>query len=109
VFGISVSLFGAKEINRFTSPSGDNEIVILEGGFIDAYYYAYPVKYKWFYQSQKNGFVSKHDNWGEAKIESEVEWIDKNTAIVTIIIIGFDIPNSGTNPNDKILVTFDPV
>ena len=93
-----------EEIKRFTSPAGKNQVVILQGGFIDAVYYAYPVEFKWFYKEQENGYVSKHDDWGGAEIS--IDWVNDNKAIVRVIS-EFAIANEGTNPNDEIVVEFD--
>jgi len=95
--------FENREIKKFTSPTGKNELVVFESGFIDAIYYAYPVKCKWFYQEQENGYVSNHDDWGGA--EAKVDWVTDNKAIVKFMS-GFEIPNEGTNPNNEIIVEF---
>ena len=85
------------------SPSGKNQVVVLEGGFIDAIYSAYPKVAGFMYQSQDNGHVSKHDCWGGAKIE--VEWESDDIAIVKVITEGHQ-PNSGSNKDDIIIVSF---
>ena len=86
------------------SPNGKNSLVVFEGGYIDAVYTAYPVKYRFFYQRQDNGFVSRHDFSFGAGIE--VEWVSNNEAHVKVIIEGFEIRNGG-NEDDTIIVTFD--
>lgn len=85
------------------SPSGKNKVIVFEGGFIDASYYAYPKFMGIFYKYQDNGYVSKHDYWGGAEIE--VEWKLDDLAYVKIKIEGFS-PNEGSNKNDIIIVSF---
>ena len=85
------------------SPSGKNQVIVFEGGFIDASYSAYPKIARVFYQYQDNGYVAKHDFWGGAEIE--VEWKSDDSAYVKVKIDGFS-PNEGSNKDDIILVSF---
>jgi hypothetical protein len=86
------------------SPSGKNRLVVLEGGFIDMSYKAYPRVLSIFYKYQDNGFVQKHDFWGGA--EFLVDWVSDNYASVIVITGDFDAV-SGSNKDDIIIVTFD--
>lgn len=84
------------------SPSEKNALVVIEGGFIDAVYEAYPVKGYLFYQLQDNGYVSNHDDWGGSEIT--VTWENENKAIVTIHSDFY--PNEGSNIHNEIVVQF---
>lgn len=97
-------LFESNQVNKIeTSPSGKNTVVVLEGGFVDAIYYAYPVKAKIFYQKQNNGYVSKIDDWGGA--EAAIVWLNEDKAVVTINS-GFQ-PTDDSNKNNEIIVSFE--
>lgn len=100
----SISLMQGEVLIKATSPSGNNTVVVLEGGFIDAIYTAYPLKFRFFYQKQDNGFVSNHDDWGGAKVE--VEWLSDNKAKVKILS-GSGIPNKDSNEDNNIIVDFN--
>lgn len=86
------------------SPDGENKLVVLEGGYLDATYNAYPVKFKWFYQRQNNGSVSNRDDWGGSEIE--IEWISNDKAVVRILS-GANSQNGNSNAGNEIIVTFD--
>ncbi len=91
----------------YSSPSGSHQVAVFEGGFIDAYYEACPVKYRFFYEEQDNGYVSFFDFWGGADIE--VEWESETCAKVYIITGDEELsPDEGSNENGIIIVTFDP-
>lgn len=98
------SSIGGDVVYRSSSPSGKNSLIVFEGGFIDAYYNAYPVKCSFFYKLQNNGFVSKHDHWGGAEIK--VDWISEKEAHVKIDVGDF-MENDGSNKDDIIIVTFN--
>ncbi len=112
VLVLSLITFGIKSLYSFldshvvmvaSSPSKKNTLVILEGGFIDATYEAYPVKGYLFYQLQDNGYVSNHDDWGGSKIT--VTWENDNKAIVKIHSNFY--PNEGSNKSNEIVVQFE--
>ena len=101
-FNIVFGFLSDKIVLKNSSPSGENTLIVLEGGFIDAIYKAYPVKYLIFYQVQNNGFVSNHDDWGASKIT--VTWENDKKAIVKIHS-GFH-PIQKSNSNNEIVVVF---
>jgi len=80
------------------SPDGGNRLVVLEGGFIDTVYHAYPVRFGIFYERQNDERVTRHDFWGQAEID--IEW-GKNEARVYILF-----PQTGKNQADSIFVMF---
>lgn len=90
-------------VKTFSSPSNKNTLVVLDCGFIDAVYEAYPIKGHLFYQIQDNGFVSNEDDWGGSDIT--VTWENENKAIVKIHTDAIP-PNEGSNKNNEIVVNF---
>jgi Ca2+/Na+ antiporter len=85
IFYIFASLFETREYEVFTSPDGKNQIIAIEGGFLDAVYTAYPVKNDIFYFKNNDSIVKRHDHWGGAK--KEIEWKD-SSAVVYFILEG---------------------
>lgn len=101
------SMLGNEPYYFSQSPSGNNKLIVMEGGFIDALYIAHPIKYNFFYKRQDNGYASRYDCWGGADVT--VQWKDENNAIVKI---DFGSPyseeeNDGNNVDDLINVKFD--
>ncbi|MCL2512973.1 MAG: hypothetical protein FWF08_03645 [Oscillospiraceae bacterium] len=80
-------------------------MVVINSDFLRVTHYAYPVKFKWFYKQQYNGYVAIHDDYGGA--EYDVNWITENKAVVKIIYFFPDMPDrEGSNPDREITVTF---
>ncbi len=85
-----------------SSPSGKHRLVIVDQGFLDAAYHAYPVRFRMFYQLQDNGFVSFHEGTVDG---FEVEWEGDERAIVRFESEA-RIRNAFSNPDDRIVVEF---
>lgn len=90
----------------YESPGGKNTLVIIEGGFIDAVVWAYPLDGS-FYEKQDNGFLSYHDLGSVASEEGiRVQWVSEDMAIVTVAHSNYQ-PNENSNTDDRIVVVFD--
>ncbi len=90
----------------YASPNGENRVLVIEGGFIDATVHAYPL-HGIFYREQDNGELSYHDLWSthEGRL-IEVEWVSNQEAIVRMQSMNYH-PNEYSNRNGEIWVTFD--
>lgn len=89
----------------YESPNGVNQLIVIEGGFIDASIRAYPL-YGIFYKEQNNGSLSYHDLWSTNKGQLiHVEWLSDSEATASINRMNY-ISNVGSNDNDHIQVLF---
>ena len=105
-FVLNFLMFGFLDyhvIKMVDSPSKKNTLVVVEGGYLDAVYMAYPVKGYLFYHIQDNGYVSNHDDWGGS--EFTVTWDHEDRAIVKFH--SNFTPNEGSNKNNEIVVQFN--
>ena len=90
----------------FTSPSGSHRVVVLEQGFVDDCYYAYPIRFGIFYEEQDNGAVFRHGFSGGASVMAR--WETEERAVITIYF-GEEKPygeTSSGNSNGEIVVEF---
>ena len=104
-FGGFAAALGHSEHYIFISPSGQNRLVVIEGGYIDAVIHAYPI-HGMLYQWQDNGYLSYHDifsTWKGRLIQ--VEWISDVEAIVSLDYKNYML-NQGSNENHQIYVSF---
>ena len=85
---------------RFSSPSGKNELVVMQE--YDEYgYRVYAVKYKWFFKWHKDGLIFVY---GFKDPYYEIEWPDENQAVVKFKSI--DNMEEKYNSNPNIIVNF---
>ena len=99
------TLFGSlstREIARFDSPDGKRQVLVMDRGFIDALYTAHPVKLRYFYQEQDNGYAAPHDFTGG---DIQVTWGSDTTAIVTVS--GSYVEPQDPERDGEIIVTFE--
>lgn len=63
------------------SPSGKHRLLIVDNGFIDSAYRAYPMVNAFLYRDVDSGWISYHDNWDDIDAPT-VEWVSDTEARV---------------------------
>lgn len=94
-------LGGARQVHA--SPDGRHRLVTMDSGFMDAVLNAYPMRDRWIYLEQDNGFLSYHEQGAAYGVE--IEWRERE-ALVSMTNMGA-YANEGSNPGGMIRVTFE--